>query len=112
VVPRGSLVVLRNRDVPGVIGRVGTVLGNAGINIAEYHQSRIEAGGAALAAIGVDGKLGPDVMDTQRALPEVYEVRQVHLGPQESSRQHTGRGARERLAPLRPGHRGRETAPR
>jgi D-3-phosphoglycerate dehydrogenase len=81
VVPRGSLVVLRNRDVPGVIGRVGTVLGNAGINIAEYHQSRIEAGGAALAAIGVDGKLGPDVMDTLRALPEVYEVRQVNLGP-------------------------------
>jgi len=80
IVPRGSLVVLRNRDVPGVIGRVGTVLGNAGINIAEYHQSRLEAGGTALAAIGVDGKLSVEVMEALRALPEVYDVRQVQLG--------------------------------
>ena len=44
-IPQGSLLLLRNRDVPGVIGRVGTLLGDAGINIAEYHQSRLEAGG-------------------------------------------------------------------
>jgi D-3-phosphoglycerate dehydrogenase / 2-oxoglutarate reductase len=37
---RGTLLILRNRDVPGVIGRVGTVLGEAGINIGEYHQAR------------------------------------------------------------------------
>ena len=45
VVPRGVLVLLRNRDVPGVIGRVGSLLGDAGINIAEYHQARLSAGG-------------------------------------------------------------------
>ena len=80
VVPRGTLVVLRNRDVPGVIGRVGTLLGGAGINIAEYHQARLEAGGAALAAISVDGRLRPEVQAQLRALPEVLEVRQVELG--------------------------------
>ncbi|HVX39294.1 MAG TPA: phosphoglycerate dehydrogenase, partial [Gemmatimonadaceae bacterium] len=39
VTPRRTLIVLTNADVPGVIGRVGTVLGNAGLNIAEYHQA-------------------------------------------------------------------------
>ena len=62
VVPRGGLLVLRNRDVPGVIGRVGTVLGEAGVNIAEYHQARREAGGEALAAISVDGALPPELV--------------------------------------------------
>jgi D-3-phosphoglycerate dehydrogenase len=79
VQPRGSLVVLRNRDVPGVIGRVGTVLGDARINIGEYHQARMEAGGDALAAITVDGRLPHDVVDKLRALPEVLDVRQAHL---------------------------------
>src|SRR2546422_5877828 len=44
--------VIRNRDVPGVIGRVGTLLGGAGINIGAYHQARLDlAGHDALAAI-------------------------------------------------------------
>ena len=79
VEPRGTLVVLRNRDVPGVIGRVGTLLGDAGINIAEYQQARLQAGGDALAAISVDGRLNADVMTKLRAVPEVVEVRQVEL---------------------------------
>lgn len=79
VVPRGSLVVLRNRDVPGVIGRVGTVLGDAGVNIAEYHQARRQAGGEALAAISVDGRLSAAVLDALRGLPEVTAVTQVEL---------------------------------
>lgn len=76
---RGSLVVIRNRDVPGVIGRVGTLLGSAGINIGEYHQARLQAGGEALAAITVDGKLPHEVVEQLRALPEVIDVRQAHL---------------------------------
>ncbi|HEX2094712.1 MAG TPA: phosphoglycerate dehydrogenase [Longimicrobiaceae bacterium] len=79
VAPRGTLVVLRNHDVPGVIGRVGTVLGEAGVNIAEYHQARLQAGGEALAAISVDGRVAPEVMDRLATLPEVREVRQVEM---------------------------------
>src|SRR5690606_31831364 len=52
---RGAMILLRNRDVPGVIGRVGTLLGAAGVNIAEYHQARGQAGEDALAAISIDG---------------------------------------------------------
>ena len=54
VTPRRTMIVLTNADVPGVIGRVGTLLGDAGVNIAEYHQSRTSQGGNALAAITVD----------------------------------------------------------
>jgi len=79
IVPRGTLLVLRNRDVPGVIGRVGTVLGDAGINIAEYHQARLGAGGEALAAVSVDGRLGHELIETLGSLPEVWRVQQVHL---------------------------------
>ena len=77
--PRGSLLILRNNDVPGVIGRVGTLLGTAGINIAEYHQARMQAGADALAAISVDGVISDDVMSALAALPDVLDVRQVDL---------------------------------
>lgn len=77
IAPRGNLVVLRNRDVPGVIGRVGTILGDAGVNIAEYHQARLQAGGEALAAVSVDQHVEADVLQSLAALPEVLDVRQV-----------------------------------
>ena len=77
--PRGTLVVIRNRDVPGVIGRVGTVLGDAGINIAEYHQARLKAGGQALAAISIDSRLSPGVLERLRELPEIIDVKQADL---------------------------------
>lgn len=61
VAPRRTLIVLTNADVPGVIGHVGTVLGDAGVNIAEYHQARLSQGGEALAAIAVDGDVSEAV---------------------------------------------------
>jgi D-3-phosphoglycerate dehydrogenase len=72
----GYLIVLRNRDVPGVIGRVGTVLGEAAANIAFYHQSRRPApdGSTALAAISIDHPLGGEVLDRLARLPDVTEV--------------------------------------
>jgi D-3-phosphoglycerate dehydrogenase / 2-oxoglutarate reductase len=79
VAPRGTLVVLRNRDVPGVIGRVGTLLGEAGVNIAEYHQARLQAGGEALAAISVDTPLPPEALERLGHLPEVLDARQAEM---------------------------------
>ncbi|MBX6364231.1 MAG: phosphoglycerate dehydrogenase [Gemmatimonadetes bacterium] len=69
--PRPTLIVLTNRDVPGVIGRVGTVLGDAGVNIAEYHQARLSEGGEALAAIAVDGKADAALRQKLLAIPDV-----------------------------------------
>jgi D-3-phosphoglycerate dehydrogenase len=77
--PQGTLLILRNQDVPGVIGRVGSLLGDAGINIAGYHQSRLDAGGDALAVVKVDARVDPSIVDALGALPEVHSVRQVRL---------------------------------
>jgi D-3-phosphoglycerate dehydrogenase / 2-oxoglutarate reductase len=73
---RGTLLILANRDVPGVIGHVGTVLGEAGVNIAEYHQARLARGGDALAAVAVDGRLdGTAAEGLRRALEALPDVR-------------------------------------
>ena len=74
--PRQTLIVLTNRDVPGVIGRVGTVLGDAGVNIAEYHQARLAQGGEALAIISVDD--GADA-EVRRKLLELPDVRSATI---------------------------------
>jgi D-3-phosphoglycerate dehydrogenase / 2-oxoglutarate reductase len=79
VAPRGVMLVLRNRDVPGVIGRVGTLLGEAGVNIAEYHQARLQVGGEALAAVSVDSRIPQDVIELLAGKPEILEVRQVEM---------------------------------
>jgi D-3-phosphoglycerate dehydrogenase len=71
VAPRGTLIVLGNADVPGVVGRVGTLLGTAGVNIAEYHQARLVPGGDALAVISVDGVPDASVRARLEAIPEV-----------------------------------------
>lgn len=71
VAMKGQLIVLTNHDVPGVIGRVGTALGNAKVNIAEYHQARLAQGGEALAVIAVDGHVGHEVRGVLLSLPDV-----------------------------------------
>jgi D-3-phosphoglycerate dehydrogenase len=71
VTPRQTLIVLTNNDVPGVIGRVGTLLGDASVNIAEYHQARLAEGGEALAAISVDGRVGPEIRSSLLELQDV-----------------------------------------
>jgi hypothetical protein len=86
IAPAGWMIIIRNKDVPGVIGRVGTVLGGAGINIASYHQARRApqgGGGApsdALAAINVDQALTNGVLGKLQALPDVVEVRVANFG--------------------------------
>jgi len=80
VTPRQTLVVLTNHDVPGVIGRVGTLLGAAGVNIAEYHQARLAQGGEALAAISVDGTAGEELRRALLELPDVLSATIVHFG--------------------------------
>ena len=81
--PRGTLLILTNRDVPGVIGHVGTALGAAGVNIAEYHQARLAQGGEALAAVAVDGRLEGRAADALRhaleALPDVRSATVISL---------------------------------
>ncbi len=81
VAPEGWMLIIRNRDVPGVIGRVGTLLGQAGINIGSYHQARRSAPGTdALAAITVDQPLTNGVLEHLGQAPDVLEVRLAYFG--------------------------------
>jgi D-3-phosphoglycerate dehydrogenase len=80
VAPRGTLLVLTNHDVPGVIGRVGTALAEAGVNIAEYHQARLAAGGDALAVVTIDGAPPAHVRASLTALRDVRSATIVRFG--------------------------------
>ena len=77
--PRQTLVVLTNNDVPGVIGHVGTLLGERGVNIAEYHQARLAQGGEALAAITVDGEVNETIRRALLDLPDVQSATVVRF---------------------------------
>jgi D-3-phosphoglycerate dehydrogenase len=79
--PRDTLLILTNNDVPGVIGRVGTLLGEAGVNIAEYHQARLAQGGQALAAVSVDGNVSESVRESLLRLPDVSSAAVVCFQP-------------------------------
>jgi D-3-phosphoglycerate dehydrogenase len=79
--PRDTLLILTNNDVPGVIGRVGTLLGEAGVNIAEYHQARLAQGGQALAAVSVDGDVSEAIRESLLRLPDVLSAAVVCFQP-------------------------------
>jgi len=77
----GTLLLSRNVDVPGVIGRIGTALGAAGINIATFALGRRAPGGGseALALVGLDGNVNASIVQNILALPSVTEARLVRL---------------------------------
>ena len=60
-------VLFRYNDVPGVIGRVGTLFGEAGVNIANMTVSRTRRGGKALMALTVDSSPPPELVERFRA---------------------------------------------
>ncbi len=86
-IPHGHMLVTRNRDVPGVIGRIGTILGAAGVNISRFHLGRRERGGEAMAVIEVDAPVEQAALEQLRAMEQLTFVRQIDLGsePQASS---------------------------
>jgi D-3-phosphoglycerate dehydrogenase len=77
----GTLLLLRNRDVPGVVGQVGTLLGREGVNIATFAMGRREAvlGAEALAIIGLDGEISESILPLLRTIPNVLEARLIRL---------------------------------
>jgi D-3-phosphoglycerate dehydrogenase len=76
--PEGRLLVLRNKDVPGVVGKLGTTLGDANVNIAEIHLARLPEGDA-IAVIRIDEEPGSQLIDALCSLPEVDYARLVEL---------------------------------
>lgn len=77
----GTLLLTRNQDVPGVIGQIGTVLGNLGVNIATFALGRRQPvqGAEAVALVRVDGQVGESVLRAIRAIPSITEARLIRL---------------------------------
>jgi D-3-phosphoglycerate dehydrogenase len=78
-VPEGYILVLQNNDVPGVVGAVGTILGNNGINIAGMELGRGEKGGNAISFTHVDEAVSKKALDELRALPQIVSATLVKL---------------------------------
>lgn len=70
----GHMLYTENSDKPGYIGALGTVLGASGVNIATFTLGREGPGGKALALVGVDERMGDDVLAKVRALPHVVRA--------------------------------------
>lgn len=77
--PRGTLLVVHNRDVPQVMGLLGTALAAAGQFVDEYQQARREGGGEVLALVRIDRPADDAVLGRLRAVPDVIQVQQVLL---------------------------------
>jgi D-3-phosphoglycerate dehydrogenase / 2-oxoglutarate reductase len=77
----GTLLLTRNRDVPGVIGQVGTTLGGLGVNIATFALGRREPvhGAEAVALVRLDGKVDPAIVEKILAIPSITEAKLVRL---------------------------------
>ena len=77
----GTLLLTRNRDVPGVIGQVGTTLGNLGVNIATFALGRREPvhGAEAVALVRLDGKVDPKIVEKILAISSITEAKLVRL---------------------------------
>ena len=76
---RGVIIYIRNQDVPGVIGRVGTILGDRKINIATFTLGRDPQTQQAIGLVNVDDHVANEVLQDIRAIPAVKTVRAVEV---------------------------------
>jgi D-3-phosphoglycerate dehydrogenase len=79
VVPRGHMVYFTNQDKPGVIGKIGTILGQAAVNIAGMQLGRERQGGRALALLLVDDAVSPEVLQQVRQIDGILTAKVVRV---------------------------------
>lgn len=73
------MLLIRNEDKPGMIGTLGTVLANAGVNIADFRLGRIAAGKTAVALVSIDSALSDAVYGQVVAIPQIESVKQLQF---------------------------------
>ncbi|MEM9556374.1 MAG: phosphoglycerate dehydrogenase [Acidobacteriota bacterium] len=78
--PKGHLLIVRNQDIPGVVGRLGTTLGEAGVNIAEIHLARRPQSDQAVAVVRLDQEPSDEVVTAVQAIDGVTHVRKLYVG--------------------------------
>jgi D-3-phosphoglycerate dehydrogenase len=79
VPPSNHMVVVRNEDVPGMIGTVGTILGGAGLNIEDMRVGKSSTGEAALMVLTTSTPAPPDVIEQLRAEPGIVDAKAIEL---------------------------------
>ncbi len=79
VIPEGHMIQIYNHDKPGVIGNIGMILGNSGVNIARLHLSRELIDGKALVVLSTDSLISEDVMKELRALQNVISITRIEM---------------------------------
>ncbi len=77
IIPEGHMLVVANRDLPGFIGQIGTLLGRVNINIAQMNVGRTRAHEEALTVINVDEPVPAEVIREICQLPHVLAVRSI-----------------------------------
>ena len=77
--PQGHILAMDNRDEPGVIGHVGTVLANHGINVNQFELSRLARGGKAMAMILVDDFISDEILDDLLSCESILRVKRIRL---------------------------------
>jgi D-3-phosphoglycerate dehydrogenase / 2-oxoglutarate reductase len=75
--PSGAMLLTQHRDVPGMIGRVGTILGDAHVNISTMQVSRNTVGGDAIMVLSTDRPAEEPVLAALRAVPGIASVRSL-----------------------------------
>ena len=77
----GTMLYLRNRDEPGVIGQVGSTLGNLGVNIATFALGRRDAtrGAEAVSLVRLDGEVSDSILNAIRGIPAILIARLLRL---------------------------------
>ncbi len=78
-VPAGDMLVLMNNDKPGVIGNIGTLLGQNGVNISRMQFGRESEGGLAMSVVSVDSPVSDGLMTKIKQLPNVLSARMIRI---------------------------------
>jgi len=76
----GAMLYIVNEDKPGFIGRLGTTLGEAGVNIGTFHLGRRDAGAEAVLLLSVDERIPDPLLAAVCALPGVKQVKALSFG--------------------------------
>lgn len=77
IAPEGTLLLISHSDRPGIIGKVGTLLGTNDVNIATMQVGRKVIGGAAIMVLTIDKQAGANVLDKLTKLPELDKVMEL-----------------------------------
>lgn len=78
-VPSGHMLVMSNKDLPGVVGQIGTILGENNINIAGMTFGRLKKGGKALSILNIDAAVPKEILDKLKKARNVFDVKYIKL---------------------------------